>query len=964
MTPNLVPVACLVVLVVVGSGTARGATVPPARQPDFTTCEAAVRDHPERKESFRCFWEVARARKAWDEAARRLAVHLATDPSNPRAKLTLAWVEWDRGRSGVERLFSEAAEGFVAAHDANGEVFARLGLAEFLRNHGQPAVAAPEVERALTAARGAGDAILVARVRLDQASQAYARSDFGEALGDLREAEEIAVAKGARDVLAIVLGSKAYGWWALGMYRQSLDAYERLAVLYHEMGSQWGGTYRESQARYSIAVLSGHLFAQGQLERAEVVRRCREAVESAVSSGNRAGEADARLLLTPWLPVADAAPEIERTLALAKTTGVSQTIRFGMQLLARSLAFGDARRWAEGYRTINEAIDDARLAGDREDVARGLVTRAVMRFQTGPRRDWRQDSEAALVAIEQIRDLQWDRTIRARAFSPWAYAYYRFSGRLLAGLAVSEEPAGDLRLAFETIERLRARVLLECLDRAGARTEPNDSDAGVRRRTEVMSRLADLHRALASGLRREAERRAALERLDRLEAEEASARALIAGTVPAFARARPTAFATLAEIQSRLAPDQALLSFQLAPTGPDAEDPSANGGSWLVLITKAGARAYALPRRGTIEDAVAIFVGLCRRRDGSEARAAATLYRELLAVPLREAGPNIRRLVVIPDACLNRLPFGSLREGPEPGPPLALRCEITVAPSATLWLRWKTGTGRARSAPRALALADPETDDPTSPRARDVDASLARLKLGRLPRARSEAATLARGIGPGSLVLVGAEASEAALKRVNFDTYDVLHFATHAVIDEGHPDRSAILLAPGSKTEDGRLELREIVQLPLDRQVVVLSNCRSASGTEIEGEGVLGLARAFFQAGAAVVVGTLWPVRDADMDAFMGVFARELARGRSVAAAQREAVGLAVRAGLPAEAWAGPVVLGDGDVVPVWNGQARHDSPWVLIAVGTGLAVLLVGFVAWMWVRGARARRVFAAGGE
>ena len=111
--------------------TRAGAAAGPAV--DFGRCEAAVNQHPERSESFRCFWEVARAGKAWDEAARRLDAHLARSPGNPRAQLTLAWVEWDRGAGRAESLFRDAAAGFAAASDANGEVFARLGLAWFLR---------------------------------------------------------------------------------------------------------------------------------------------------------------------------------------------------------------------------------------------------------------------------------------------------------------------------------------------------------------------------------------------------------------------------------------------------------------------------------------------------------------------------------------------------------------------------------------------------------------------------------------------------------------------------------------------------------------------------------------------------------------------------------------------------------------------------------------------------------------
>jgi len=912
--------------------------------PDFERCERAVREQPRRNESYRCFWEVARARKAWDEAARRLEAHLAREPSNWSAKLTLAWVEWDRGGAGVERLFAEAADGFAAEHNATGEVFARLGLAWFLRQRGRAADARPVVERALVAARASDDPLLVARVRIDQGEQAYARSDFGEALAYLGEAEEIATEKRAKDVLAIVIGNQAYGWWELGLYRQSMEAYERQASLYHEMGAQGGAAFEESRARANIAELAGSLHTEGQLERSEVVRLAREAVASAVVSGNRVIEANARLFLTQWLAGSDAKAEIERALALARATGDRRTVRFGLRLLARQQVIADPARPAQAYRTIAEELEDARLSGDREDLARGLVMRASMRFRTGPRPEWRADSAASLDAIERIRDLQPDTTVRALAFGPWAFAYYRFSGCLLGALGTSEDPRGDLDLAFEVIERMRARVLLDCLDRAGARPELDESSSAVRRRGEVMRRVSELQARLVSPALKDDERRSAVAELERLQVEEASLREAIARVSPAFARARPTSFAGVADVQARLEPDQALVSFQLAPSTPDAEDPSIDGGSWTVLVTRRGAHAFPLPARHAIEDAVAVYLGLCRRRDGSEARAAARLYRGLLEAALHEAGPEVRRLVIVPDGCLNRLPFGSLREGADQGAPLALRLEIAEVPSATLWLRWKTAGDGVQRVPRALTLADPDTAGLASGAARLTNPWLARLDVGRLPYARTEALALARGIGSTSVVLTGADASEAAVKRADLRGYGALHFAAHAVVDDAHPDRSAIVLAPGSSGEDGLLQLGEIVRLRLDRQVVVLSSCRSASGTEVEGEGVLGLARGFFQAGAAAVVGTVWPVRDDDMEAFMAAFARELGRGQSLSGAHREAARAALRAGLPAAAWAGTVVLGDGDLVPVPGGRPARRVPLPL-AAGALLALL------WLLVR-------------
>jgi hypothetical protein len=93
----------------------------------------------------------------------------------------------------------------------------------------------------------------------------------------------------------------------------------------------------------------------------------------------------------------------------------------------------------------------------------------------------------------------------------------------------------------------------------------------------------------------------------------------------------------------------------------------------------------------------------------------------------------------------------------------------------------------------------------------------------------------------------------------------------------------------------------------------------------------MGLARAFFQAGARTVVGSLWPLRDDEAERIFRDFYRHLAEGRSIGAALAEARREAIRAGEPAAAWAGLVVLGDGDVVPLPGGRSiAPASPWLL----------------------------------
>src|SRR5262249_8588989 len=115
----------------------------------------------------------------------------------------------------------------------------------------------------------------------------------------------------------------------------------------------------------------------------------------------------------------------------------------------------------------------------------------------------------------------------------------------------------------------------------------------------------------------------------------------------------------------------------------------------------------------------------------------------------------------------------------------------------------------------------------------------------------------------GSARLFEREAAvERALARPEGARATMLHFATHAVVDETRPEQSAWALTPLPPSEDGLLQVREIYRLSLDADLVTLSACETALGAEFAGEGLVGLARAFHIAGARAVVATLWSVND------------------------------------------------------------------------------------------------------
>ncbi len=390
-------------------------------------------------------------------------------------------------------------------------------------------------------------------------------------------------------------------------------------------------------------------------------------------------------------------------------------------------------------------------------------------------------------------------------------------------------------------------------------------------------------------------------------------------------------------LETSLRAEEALLSFQMAPK---QDLFGFAGGSWLLVSTRNGTKVYPLPEtveRAHLETAVPALLGLIERRDGSEAELASALGSQLLGQALSDLGPGVTQLIIVPDGALHLLPFANLRVH-QGEAPLSTRYEISMASSTTLWARWRRQPRRDVRA--ALVLADPEL-----PRTVAVSSIRRGDEGGRLSGARREGRRILRDLGSQSILRVGSAAGEGSLKQQDLSRFGVLHLATHAVADEENPASSAVLLAADMSGQDGRLEVDEISKLDLRGNLVALSSCRSASGALVGGEGVMSLSRAFFAAGAAVVLGSLWPVRDDDAEAFFEVFYNRLAAGDTAAAAFSAAQRERIRDGAPAEAWAGFVLSGDGNWrLPPESQRPGEVSPTVLI-----LAIVLAISTALLW---------------
>lgn len=217
----------------------------------------------------------------------------------------------------------------------------------------------------------------------------------------------------------------------------------------------------------------------------------------------------------------------------------------------------------------------------------------------------------------------------------------------------------------------------------------------------------------------------------------------------------------------------------------------------------------------------------------------------------------------------------------------ALRCHLVADPALrspgcpprrSEVARRDTPTGaRLQLAAFGAPLLTGEPGDGTrgSPGADDVMgegrlADVGKLRaLPALPGSKLELETL-KSRYPGALVRIGPEATEHAVRALDTDALSrarFVVFSTHGLMAGSAAAEPGLVMTPpdqASEADDGYLGASEAAQLRLDAEFVVLSACNTAaSDGRPGGEGLSGLARAFFYAGARSVMVSHWEVSDA-----------------------------------------------------------------------------------------------------
>lgn len=509
----------------------------------------------------------------------------------------------------------------------------------------------------------------------------------------------------------------------------------------------------------------------------------------------------------------------------------------------------------------------------------------------------RQYYQRGLELLESIQGEQRLHEFKVAVFGGAIYAYWGFV-EFLFDLNQKRDDVQLIYDAFHYNERGRARVFLEMLGNARARYRADQQNL-VSKQDDGLEQVAKIHQRLRDPKLDSKTEIELLDELTRIRDLRRNAQPATASRQENYALPRPV---TGPQLQAVLDSDSVVLEY--APVSQQ---------TLLWAITKDQFKAYKLEdNEGAVlvqqylrtlhaplvgADEIQKHIDLGKR-----------LY-QILVEPAEEIIRNKRHLIIIPAGLLSYVPFETLiapatnRDLSEQQY-LLRKFEITYAPSASILVAQRTNpeTNRKGQQFPLVAFGDPiYREGKRYPNAGIQDAKLENMALRgfgfrRLEFSGDEVRRIAQiwGIDQNSEhINLRDKATVERLRKMDLTKYRIVHFAAHAVLgDEVKRIVQPALIfsqpAEGETTESV-LQFSDILGLRLNADLVVLSACDTGLGKLRDGEGIIGLTRAFFYAGASSTVVSLWKVEDQSTSLLMERFYQNLKRGLSKSEALRQA---------------------------------------------------------------------------
>jgi CHAT domain-containing protein/tetratricopeptide (TPR) repeat protein len=770
-------------------------------------------------------------------------------------------------------------------------------------------------------------AILIHRSLNNREGEAIATNNSGNAYSNLgRYQDALDAYNKAREIHKEMADSKGeaislnnIGWVyaTLGEYQKAIDFYNEALAVFRRLGDQYGEATILGNIGVNYADMGDY---QKSLDIQLKVLPLRQAAgDSAGQSITLNNIANCYSNLGEKQKALD---YYDRAISIHQAVGNRQqqatTLR-NIGALHRDL--GDHRK---ARRYFNEGLQLSRGVSDRKNEAGILAHLARLERDQGNLLDARRCIEEALAAVESLRINVKSHQLRASFFSTVS-KYHDFNVDLLMRLHKERPSEGFDSMALQASERGRARSLLGLLAETRAEIQSDINPALIERERnlrQMISDKAERQTRLLSGKHTEDQAAAAAKEIDALTIEYEQAQALIRQASPRYAALTEPAPLTLKEIQSEVLDDETLL----------LEYALGEEKSFVWAVTPSSISSFELPPQAEIRQAARRVYEILTARGNSAAnetqegrrrriaRAEAEYPEASMALSRLLLGPvaselKNKRLLIVGEDVLHYSPFAALPKPGAPGSrPLVVDHEIISLPSASVLAVLRRETAGRRAPAKSIAIfadpvfssGDPRINPAIKNRATtsgetastsEVKRSAAESGLRdfvRLRFSRQEADHIARFAAESKkLKAIDFAASRAAAINPELGQYAMLHFATHGLINNQHPELSGVVLSlvdEQGRPQNGFLRLYDIYNLKLEANLVVLSACQTALGKEIKGEGLVGITRGFMYAGAPRIVASLWQIDDRATAEFMRRFYQAvLVEGARPAAALRGA---------------------------------------------------------------------------
>ena len=547
--------------------------------------------------------------------------------------------------------------------------------------------------------------------------------------------------------------------------------------------------------------------------------------------------------------------------------------------------------------------------------------------------------DGSLNIIEELRAGVRTPDLRTMYFSG-VRQHYELCTHILMQLHLKRPNDGFAERAFLMSEKSRARSLVDLVRESGSAWREGATPDEVRREREIVARIqvmSDYRWTLSlSGQNNSTEASEVTQEMAQLNAEYYK--------IQAEVRTKTLSKPALAEVELK---DVAQVQRMLPADGTMLlEYALGNDASYLWAITFNSFQTYQLPPRNVVEGAARDVYDLliARQRfdnDGEyQAKVAqadtqlvekATSLSQMLLGPISSQLGN-RRLLVVREGALQLAPFDALPVASSVTGQvyLAETNEVVALPSLSTLLAMRTAENRHGARRRLVAIFADAVFSPTDERVKTGSsttaqaASLPDAAKGSAPRAprliySSEEADAIIAAAPYGTTMVakGFDASRETAMSQSVGEYQIVHFATHGFLDTEHPELSAMVLSMVDQNgahRNGVMPLNEIYNLDLAAELTVLSACQTALGTDIKGEGLIGLTHGFLSAGSKSVVASLWKVDDRATAALMSYFYQAMLQEKLPPSAALRAAKLKMKQDKQWSApyyWAGFVFQGD-----------------------------------------------------